>query len=49
MLSKNDWKKELETSQRWSDFVKKISPEIHSEQMRIMKEVVADRERENNL
>ena len=47
MLSKNDWKKELEISQQWSDFVKKISPKIHGEQMKIMKEIVEDRERGN--
>lgn len=44
MLSKNNWKEELETVKQWSDFVKKVSPKIHKEQMRIMKEIVENRE-----
>lgn len=38
-LSRNNWKEELKTVRRWSEFVKQVSPKIYQEYIEFMKTV----------
>lgn len=47
-LSRDHWKDEMETLKKWSEYVRQMSPKIHTENVRTMQEVFKnDRENEN--